>query len=93
MSAIVFRKDPSDRLDYDIDYARWLTTGDVIESATAVMSDDCTATVDQVDVSETEVKVWVAGGATGEAGTLTVRATTAQARVKEYSVQFRIREA
>lgn len=93
MSTIVFRKDPSDRLDYDIDYMRWLPPGDVIESAIATMGGDCTATVAQVDVAETAVKVWVDGGASGEAGTLTVRATTAQGRVKELSVQLRIREA
>lgn len=95
MSALTVNvaKDPADRLDYDVDYgARWLPTGDVIQSATATITGS-TATADQVDVSSDAVKVWISGGAAGDTAIVTVRAVTAQGRTKEISFRLRIRES
>ncbi len=94
MSAININvsKDPADRLDYDVDYARWLPTGDVISSATATIAGS-TAVPDQVDVSADAVKVWISGGTVGETAVVTVAAVTAQGRTKEISFRLRIRES
>lgn len=94
MSAININvsKDPADRLDYDVDYSRWLPAGDVISSATAAVTGS-TALADQVDVSSDAVKVWISGGAVGDTAVVTVTAETAQGRTKEISFRLRIRES
>jgi len=85
-------KDPADRLDYDVDYSRWLPAGDTISSATAAITGS-TAVADQVDVSSDAVKVWIAGGAAGDTAVVTLTAVTAQGRTKEISFRLRIRES
>ncbi len=94
MSAIAVNvtKDPSDRLDYDVDYSRWLPPGDVISTATAAVTNS-DAVADQVDVSSDAVKVWISGGDAGDSAVVTVTATTAQGRTKEISFRLKIREA
>ena len=89
--AITMTKDPRERLDYDLDFSRWLTVGDTISSATAEIADG-TCFVDQTDTSATAVKIWIAGGAAAENATVTVLATTTQGRIKEVSFRLRIRE-
>lgn len=85
-------KRPDDRLDYDVDFSRWLTTGDEIESVTVEINDGATMQIDDHDFTPSAVKVWLSGGADGETATITVEATTAQDRVKEICFKIRVRE-
>lgn len=91
MNLSVFSKDPDERLDYDIDFSRWLPDGDVIMSVVTSISGG-TAIIDGTEPSDTCVRVWVAGGAVGETNTITIRATTAQGRIKEAALRLKIKE-
>lgn len=91
MSRAIFEKDPDERLDFDFDFYRWLPDGDSLVSAVATIGTGLTAVADQTDVSSTAVKVWISGGTAGESGTLTVRATTDQGRIKEHCAKLKIR--
>lgn len=84
-------KRPEDRLDYDVDFSRWLTQGDVISGVTVSISGG-TAVLDGHDFTTTVVKVWVNGGTEGETVHVTVEATTLQGRQKEICFRIRIRE-
>lgn len=94
MSCIAaLEKTPADRLDYDIDYGRWLHEADTILSAVAVVSDPAvTFIVDNVDISEQVVRVWVAGGVDGEESEISVVAMTNGGRTKEACFELRIRQ-
>ena len=84
------KQKPDDRLDYDIDFSRWLTDDDAITDATAQADDGIT--VEQVQVFGQIVKVWVSGGQVGKTYKITIVATTADARVKEESFFIRVSE-
>jgi hypothetical protein len=84
-------KSPADVLDFDIDFARWLTTDDRIVGAVATISGS-NATVDRTDHSDTAAKVWVSGGVDGETGHISVVVTTLEERIKEFCFHLKIRE-
>lgn len=81
-------KAPEDVLDYDVDFARWLPESDVLDTATTEVTGS-SLTVTSIDVSQTQVRVWVEGGAATETAEIELVVTTAQGRTK--SVCFRIR--
>jgi len=86
-------KRPDDRLDYDIDFSRWLTSSDSIESVDQVsVAEGSTVEVDDHDFTAQVVKVWLVGGTAGETATVTVEVTTAQGRTKEVCFKVRVRE-
>lgn len=89
MMAQTFCKDPDERLDYDIDFGRWLPDGDTIASAIAVASGG-SVTIDTVEPSDTAVRVWVTGGSAGESNSIVVTATTAAGRIKEFAFRLKI---
>lgn len=91
MSLSLLTKAPADVLDYDFDFARWLTDGDQINSAAATLT-GTTATVHDTEFSNLVARVWLAGGSDGEAGTLNLLITTTEGRTKEVTAQVRIRE-
>ncbi len=84
------RQRVDDRLDYDVDFARWLSDDDTITDATATASDGLM--IDSVQVFGQIVKVWVSGGAVGKSYVVTVTATTQDARVKDECFTIRISE-
>lgn len=84
------RQRADDRLDYDVDFSRWLSDDDAISDATAEA--DVGLTVETVQVFGNIVKVWVSGGVIGKSYVVTVTATTHDARVKEESFTIRISE-
>jgi len=90
MSQQSFEKDPDERLDYDFDFERWLPDGDSVDSAVAEIA-GTTAVIDQIDTSSTAIKVWVSGGTHQDNGTITVRATTVQGRIKEVCARLKVR--
>lgn len=85
------RKQPGDRLDYDIDFTKWMTDGDTLSLATAV-SDDPALVVEAQQVIPPLVKVWVSGGEAGKSYKVTVTVTTTAGRVKEVDFNMRVME-
>lgn len=86
-------KTPSDHLDYDIDFGRWLPEGDIITDATAAIADSTVMfSISDVEVSEQVVRVWVDGGLDGEESEIAIYATTQGGRYKEACFKLRIRE-
>lgn len=83
-------KSPDERLDYDFDFSRWLDAGDTVASALSTITG--TATIDLQEVSGTNVKLWVEGGADGETCHVSVEATTTHGRVKEACLRIRIKD-
>jgi hypothetical protein len=86
-------KAPVDRLDYDVDYGRWLTDSDTIGSASATVVDATVGfVVDQVEWTDQVVRVWVSGGVDGEESEIRVYATTLSGRTKEARFEMRVRD-
>jgi hypothetical protein len=89
----IYMKRSVDRIDYDIDFSRWLPYGDAIQSATAsVVSDDSMVSVPQVLFDGDTVKVWVTDGVSGKTATILVTATTNQNRIKQVEFQIRVKD-
>lgn len=91
------RKRSDDQLDYDVDFSRWLSAGDIITSAVALAAPLDTTnplelTVNSVQVFGTVVKVWLAAGIAGNSYQIQVTATTAQGRVKDVTFNLRVME-
>ena len=86
-------KTSADRLDYDVDYGKWLTEGDVIVSAVAqIMDPNVTFIADTIEVSEQMVRVWLSAGINGEVSEISVFATTAAGRIKEARFSMLIKD-
>lgn len=89
MSTILF-KTPVDRLDYDVEFHRWLSDGDTVTTATAEISGD-EAAIDDVETAERTVKVWIIGGVVGQTYQVTVIANTQAGRTKKVCFSLRIK--
>jgi len=85
------RKRLDDHHDYDVSFARWLSSGDTIPDATASVEPEG-VTVDSVQIFGTVVKVWLSGGTAGDSHAVVVTATTSQGRVKEVQFNLRVTE-
>ena len=88
------RKGEGDRLDYDIDFADWLTDGDTIAEVEAVIDDNGGETPLAVDAvsafnDDRKVKVWLSGGTYGTLYTVDMTVTTLLGRIK--TVCFKVR--
>jgi len=94
MSLAVVEKTPFDRIDYDIDFGRWLTDGDQILGAIADVEPPVGVTfvVDLVEYTPDVVKVWVSGGADSEQADIFVEASTQSGRSKRTCFTMRIRD-
>lgn len=90
MSINRFDKAPGDVLDYDFDFTRWLAPGDRITAASASLSGG-TPAVDTTTFSDAVVRVWISGGADGDASVLSVVATTYQGRTKTATARIQVR--
>lgn len=85
-------KQPEDRLDYDVDFSRWLADyNDTITSA-AVSISDGGVSLDSYNFTETVVKSWLSGGVHGETVTVTVDIVTAGGREKQVCFRVRIKD-
>lgn len=85
------RKRAEDRLDYDVDFSKWLSDGDSVTLAT-VVADSVDLIVEDVTVVGTVVKLWLSAGVTGASYAVDVTATTAQGRIKEVTFNLRVTE-
>lgn len=89
-----YTKQPSDRLDYDVDYEEWLTSGDSLISATATVDlvETSGLTIDAPMISGTRVKLWANDGVSGHSYKVTVTTTTDQGRVKQDEVRIKVKD-
>jgi hypothetical protein len=85
-------KTPADRLDYDVDYSKWLPEEDVIISAYTTLTQEVNFIADTVEISEQVVRVWMSGGLDGEVSEIRVFATTLAGRTKEARFSLTIRD-
>lgn len=82
---------PIERFSYTINYAPSLTDGDNVQSATATVS-PAGLTVDNVAVYDPRVKFWVTGGVSGTTYKVTITMNSADGRVFQDEVTFKIKE-
>ncbi|MFW5972502.1 MAG: hypothetical protein ACOCTG_00805, partial [Bacteroidota bacterium] len=86
-----FRKRPDEEKDYDVDYSEWLTPTDGIAGEedpdqrpeVEVEPDDLEIVAVEPNFDEHRVKIWIAGGSSGQRYTLTVTTRTREGRVKQ----------
>lgn len=86
-----FIKRTGNQLDYDLDCEKFLTDGDTIVSAIASVLPGDDLDIMAVMHTDTEVKVWVKGGAEKTNYVILVTITTALGRIKEEEFTIRIR--
>lgn len=88
-----FTQQPSEILDYDLDFREWIPSGDTIVSVAA--TSDAGITLGSTIIDPTTLKIvkqWVSGGVTGTVYKIEVTATTAGGRVKQVEFKIRVRE-
>lgn len=95
-----YEKQPAERKDYDIDYAKWLgPSSDTLDEVTVVVvclsdADESPAALecDLVEVSLVQAKFWMSGGTANARYKLTATATTIGGRVDESELIFKVKE-
>lgn len=91
--AIVGRmeKQPTEVLDYDLDFSGWIPSGDYIASVTATVATGLT--IDSFSFfSQSWVKVWLSGGTNGQTYKVEVTVTTYDGRVKQAEFYVKVKE-
>lgn len=82
---------PTERLSYTVDYGEYLTDGDNVQSAVAVVS-PAGLTVDNVSVFDPRVKFWATGGIAGTKYKVELTVNTADGRIIQDEIIFKIKE-
>lgn len=79
-----YQKDPAATLDYTIDWATWLETGDTITAHTFTAPAGLVKESDSH--TDTAATVWISGGTAGTAYDVTCQITTAGGRIDERTI-------
>jgi len=91
-----YTKQPIERKDYNVDYRDWLASipGDRIVSVVCGLRNppDDALIADASNFSDSEVKVWVSGGTGGCKYEVEITITTAEGRVDQSELIFRVKE-
>jgi len=85
------QKQPAERFSYTVNYADALTAGDNVQGV-IIASTPAGLTIDNVAVYDPRVKFWVADGVTGGVYKVTLTTTTADSRVFQDEIIFKIKE-
>ena len=85
------KKSALETLDFDIDFSNWLVTGDRITDASVVIEpvSGC-PTANSVEINNTTVKVWIAGGETFKNYDIKTIVTTQSGRIVEAVFNLRV---
>lgn len=93
------RKQPADVLDYDIDFSKWIISGDNIEhiNVDITRNDGSVITADDLAVkavfnNDPVIKVWLEKGVDGEAYKVEITITTVEGRTKQVELRARLRD-
>jgi hypothetical protein len=89
-----FEQTPDEVLQYTLNVAPWLGTGETIDSATWEVSNATTPPLAASSVIDfpTSVTFFVSGGVHLEKYTLVIEVTTSVGNVKHFGIQFTIRD-
>jgi len=87
-----FEKQPNEVLDYDIDCADWLATGDNIVGITATSDVPAELVVDLIVNNDPQAKIWLSGGVDGTTYQVEASITTGDGRKKEAEFVVRVKE-
>jgi hypothetical protein len=82
-------KDPSARLDYDVDWSEWIGTDTI---ASVVWTVEAGITQYATSATATVATIWLEGGTAGADYTIGCRITTAGGRIDERSILIRVRD-
>lgn len=88
MAASTFLKDSDAILDYEFNWAEWLSTSEEITSYEIIATPGIT--VDSSTNTETKVTVWLSSGAAGQPYAVTCRITTNQGRTDDRTMTIRV---
>jgi hypothetical protein len=88
MGGFTARQGPDENLDYELDWSQWLPQGDTITSST--WTSDEGLTLGDSLYTTTNTTIWVSGGALGESLQALNTIGTAQGRIAEQTLLFRI---
>lgn len=84
-----FSKDPDAKLDYTVDWTKWLA-GDTISKSEWIVPDGLNGEDDSN--TSTTATIWLSGGTAGHEYTVTNRITTAAGRVNDRSFKILVIE-
>ena len=88
-----FRKQPVERIDYDIDFSEYLAGDTILASPAPTVAITPAGSLNQdvvaVMTGSKKVKVWLTGGTSGQTYKVEVTVNTTAGRVKQ--VEFRVR--
>lgn len=93
-----YTKQPAEYKDYDVNYAEWLADqADALFDVTAAVEclstpNDASLTVNHVDMTTTNCKLWVAGGTANEKYKITLNATTVGGRIDQSELIFKVKD-
>ena len=86
-----FEQQSADRLDYDIDFGRWLISGDELLSVTHTVF-PAGLVVEPATVDSPRAKLWVSGGTSGSRYQIDATATTNDGRVLQVEIKIRVKD-
>lgn len=86
-----FKKQPVEKLDYDIDYSAWLTDNDGLNSAVATV-DPPGLQLPSPTVSSPRLKLWASGGTSGTTYKVSITATTDDGRIKQDELSIKVKD-
>lgn len=89
MGTNTFLKDPSDVLDFQLDYSVWLNSDTI---STSSWDAESGITVDSDTKTDTTTTVWLSGGAAGRRYIVTNTITTVGGRTKQQSINIVLQE-
>ena len=90
MSFPSFVKDPDARLDYEVDWSEWLSTGDTIITSTWEC-DDAALVLDDDAHDDDSAAVFASGGVIGTSYLMVNRIETAQGRINDQTIKLKIK--
>lgn len=82
---------PTERQSYTVDYSEALTDGDNVERAFATVSPEGLV-VDNVSPMDPKVRFWATGGVSGTTYKVSLTVDTADGRVFQDEILFKIKE-
>jgi len=83
-----FNKDPSAVLDYTINWASWLPSGDTISTSAWTVPSGLTSA--SASNTTTTATVWLSGGTAGQVYRVTNKVVTAGSRTDERTIMIRV---
>lgn len=85
-----WKKDPSDVLDYEVNWSKWLQAGETLAART--VTPDAGITVDSAVLGVDKVTIWLSGGTVGNTYRIGCRITTTAGRTAERSIRITVEE-